>query len=85
MKKSVDHVCVCYNPTKGGLFYSVRAYTCLVQEPSSYVVPELKHEGRYKLRLITGYLKEQGTLIHGISVTCDSCTTCTTTLEISLA
>ena len=63
-KKKLLIMYVCYNPSKGGLFYSVRAYTCLVQEPSTYVVPELRHEGSYKLCSITGtvhYLKEQGT------------------------
>ena len=27
---------------------------CLVQEPSSYVIPGLRYEGKYKLRLIIG-------------------------------
>ena len=62
MKKLLIMYVCAITQLKGG--YSVRAYTCFVQEPSSHVAPELKPEGRYKLRLITGtirYLKEQGT------------------------
>ena len=36
----------------------------LVQEPSSYVVPGLRYEGKYKLRLIIGTVRYQASLCY---------------------
>ena len=54
-------MCVCahYNPAiyKVFILFSKSLLLCLVQEPSFYVVPELRYEGRCNLHSIIGTIR----------------------------
>jgi len=45
--ESVARACVC-NLAKRGILFNKSLLSRLVQEPSSYVVPGLRYEGKYK-------------------------------------
>ena len=57
-KKSVARTRVCaISRLKGVILTGESLLYRLVQEPSSYAVPGLRYEGKYKLRLIIGTIR----------------------------